>query len=291
MCLQPRARELYLLDWWFVSSSRAADAFGLVAEPALFANYTLLNQQRLNSPKSGRPVIMGHGVLLWRPHRARVFRCAQPPSRPAAQPPQTPCCLLVSVIMSCARCLHAPAAPVPVPPAYWGMHMIWGLHAPLRFVAAIATDFSLGRVWKRDVGANTCRGLKAGCANPAGCSSADVLRRPWQDEAAVGSMPVRPRPVEFTYGAEQTSRACGVGYFTCHGESKMCKEEQTTWEPMDTTPMRKVWYDCTATGFCQQFGLSPYSPRCAGAMLAVWTSVWKHSPWVANTVRGFPALP
>ena len=84
VCLQPRARELYLLDWWFVSSSRAADAFGLVAEPALFANYTLLNQQRLNSPKSGRPVIMGHGVLLWRPHRACVFRYAQPPSRPAA---------------------------------------------------------------------------------------------------------------------------------------------------------------------------------------------------------------
>ena len=59
---QPRARELYLLDWWFVSSSKAADAFGLVADPPLFANYTLLNQQRLNSPKNGRPVIMGHGA-------------------------------------------------------------------------------------------------------------------------------------------------------------------------------------------------------------------------------------
>ena len=59
---QPRARELYLLDWWFVSSSKAADAFALVANPSLFANYTLLNQQRLNSPKNGRPVIMGHGA-------------------------------------------------------------------------------------------------------------------------------------------------------------------------------------------------------------------------------------
>ena len=150
-------------------------------------------------------------------------------------------------------------------------------------MAAIATDFSLGRVWKRDIGANTCRGLKAGCTNPAGCSSADVLRRPWQDAAAVASMPARPQRVEFAYGAEQTSHACGVGYFTCHGESKMCKEEQKTWEPMDTTPMRKVWYDCTPPGFCQQLGLSPYSPRCAGALLAVWTSVWKHSPWVPNT--------
>lgn len=220
---------------------------------------------------------------------------------------------------SCARS----AMPL-VSAAYWGMHMVWGLHSPLRFVAAIATDFSLGRVWKRDVGANTCRALKAGCADPSQCSSADVLRRPWQDIATVTHMPRRQRPVEYAFGAEQTSRACGVGYFTCHGESKMCREEQTTWEPMDTTPMRRAWFECTPFGYCQQvrqafclapserrcpdptldrtfraplpliplwiappslqFGLSPYSPQCAGAMLAVWTTIWKHSPVVPNTV-------
>ena len=45
--LSPRAREFYLLDWWFVASSAAADGFGRVAEPALYANYTILNQVHL----------------------------------------------------------------------------------------------------------------------------------------------------------------------------------------------------------------------------------------------------
>ena len=52
--LSTLARELYLLDWWFVSSSAAADGFALVADPALFANYTLLNQVKLIVPTNGR---------------------------------------------------------------------------------------------------------------------------------------------------------------------------------------------------------------------------------------------
>ena len=90
--LSPRARELYLLDWWFISSSAAADGFGAVADPSLYANYTVLNQLRLNGAKNGRPTIMGH--------------------------------------------------------AYWGMHMVWGLRAPLRFVgdvSQVSTPELLGR--------------------------------------------------------------------------------------------------------------------------------------------------
>ena len=240
--LSARARELYLLDWWFVSSSRSADGFALVGEPALYTNYTLLNQERLISPKHARPTIMGH--------------------------------------------------------AYWGMHMVWGLRAQLKFVAAIAVDFSLGRVWKRDVGANTCRATKAVCAGADGarrvrgttmCSTSDLLQRPWQAQdrhgVAVGEIkvPAREKPLVFSYGAAQTSYGCGVGMFTCHGASRMCKEEQLTWEPMDTSPMREKWIECTKPGFCQQFGLHPYSPRCAGALLATWAQIWKHSSWVSNT--------
>ena len=29
------------------------------------------------------------------------------------------------------------------------------------------------------------------------------------------------------------------GPATCHGNSQMCKEEARTWEPMDTTPIRR----------------------------------------------------
>ena len=53
-------------------------------------------------------------------------------------------------------------------------------------------------------------------------------------------MPAREKPLVFAYGGLQTSQGCGVGWFTCHGDSRMCKEEALTWEPMDTSPMRKV---------------------------------------------------
>ena len=58
--LSPRAREFYLLDWWFASDSTAADNFGTVADEKLYANYTLLNQEHLNSARNSRPIIMGH---------------------------------------------------------------------------------------------------------------------------------------------------------------------------------------------------------------------------------------
>jgi hypothetical protein len=58
--LSPRAREFYLLDWWFASDSTAADDFGTVADEKLYANYTLLNQEHLNSARNSRPTIMGH---------------------------------------------------------------------------------------------------------------------------------------------------------------------------------------------------------------------------------------
>ena len=235
--LSSRARELYLLDWWFVSSSKAADGFALVAEPGLFANYTLLNQQKLVKSTNARPILMGH--------------------------------------------------------AYWGMHMVWGLRAPLRFVAALAVDFSLGRVYKRDTGATTCRALKPYCAGNT-CSEADVLSRPWHTafNAATGTplrgtsgsyvpMPKRPA-VEYKYGAEQTRYACGEGYFTCHGTSTMCQEEKLTWEPMDTTPMRAGWINCTAQ-LCTRLGIQHYSPRCAGTQLLAWTAVWRHSPSIVQS--------
>ena len=238
--LSARARELYLLDWWFVSSSKSADGFALVADPPLFTNYTLLNQLKLVKPSNGRPVIMGH--------------------------------------------------------AYWGMHMVWGLRAPLKFVSAIAVDFSLGRVWKRDEGANTCRALKTACKEPA-CSEADVIARPWHAQSNAGvdakimlragpagaylPMPTRPA-LEYRFGAEQTRFGCGEGYFTCSGLSTMCKEEQRTWEPMDTTLMRKAWINCTAR-LCPRVSLHPYAPRCAGAMLYTWAALWKRSPLASNT--------
>ena len=101
------------------------------------------------------------------------------------------------------------------------MHMLWGLHAPLRFVAAMAVDFSLGRVWAREVGTNACRGLRPACAGAA-CSADDVLRRPWHGsvrytptentplrrgaDGPYAPMPVRP-PVAYTYGAAETRAA------------------------------------------------------------------------------------
>lgn len=192
--------------------------------------------------------------------------------------------------------------------SYWGMHMVWGLKAPLRFVSSLAVDFSLGRVWARDTGANTCRALKPTCKGAA-CTEADVLPRPWHAEQFVapvidgppkpgspvpGRKPLRlgasgeylPMPkqpgVKFRFGAEQTRNSCGEGTFTCHSASQMCKEEATTWEPMDTTPMRAMWINCTAT-LCPRLRMDKYSPRCAGSMLAAWTALWRHSPVSSNT--------
>ena len=108
--------------------------------------------------------------------------------------------------------------------------------------------------------------------------------RPLLRDGATGAylkMPPKP-PVEFRHGAEQTRGICGEGYFTCHGKSKMCEEEAKTWEPMDTTPMRKMWINCTAA-MCRKLGLAPYAPRCAGAMLHTWTTLWRHAPVAANS--------
>ena len=53
-------------------------------------------------------------------------------------------------------------------------------------------------------------------------------------------------------------------------------------EPMDTTPMRRAWINCTAH-LCPRLGLHAYHPRCAGAMLAAWVSLWRHAPMQSNT--------
>ena len=231
--LSARARELYLLDWWFASDSAAADAFGAVAEPALFSNYTLLNQQHLNGANNARPTIMGH--------------------------------------------------------AYWGLHMVWGLRAPLRFQGMVGHDFSLGRAYGR----TGCRGLRPNCASPS-CTAADVVRRPWHTmpaggaampaggAAGAGLPPLPERPaLTFAYGGAETRYSCGEGYFTCGRSSRMCKEDEATWEPMDRDLGRRAWIACTA-GICTRAGANKYSARCAGALLGAWTAVWKHLP-PANT--------
>lgn len=77
--LSARARELYLLDWWFASDSAAADGFGQVASADMFANYTLLNQKELNGERNGRPTIMGHAY--WGLHMVRWHASALAPPR------------------------------------------------------------------------------------------------------------------------------------------------------------------------------------------------------------------
>jgi len=207
--LSKRARELFLLDWWFISDSAAADGFATVAEPNLYANYTILNQQHLVA--NSHPVIMGH--------------------------------------------------------AYWGLHMIWGLGARLRYTGHVGIDFSLGRVLNR----GGCRGLKSGCAGRS-CTAADALSRPWQPKP-LPRMPARPA-LEFTFGAPQTRQSCGEGYFTCEASSRMCKEESESWEPLDRTVSRTLWLKCTAD-ICQKAGANAYSVRCAGAYLGALTAVWR----------------
>ena len=109
--LSPRARELFLLDWWFASESAAADRFAVVASEAEYANYTWLTLSKLTKENYGGPLLMGHG--------------------------------------------------------FWGMHMLWGLHAPLRFVSHIEIDFSLGRMWK----VLNCRATSSRCVGTAGSGS------------------------------------------------------------------------------------------------------------------------
>ncbi|KOO29522.1 hypothetical protein Ctob_004102, partial [Chrysochromulina tobinii] len=214
--LSPRAREFYLLDWWFASDSTAADDFGTVADEKLYANYTLLNQEHLNSARNSRPTIMGH--------------------------------------------------------AYWGLHMVWGLRAPLRFDGMVGHDFSLGRAYER----SGCRAMRPNCAEDS-CTAADVLARPWHKErGGLPTMPARPAPT-YAYGGEQTRRSCGEGYFTCSKRSRMCKEEEEAWEPMDRDVTRRAWIACTA-GICARAGAHKYSARCAGAVLGAWTAVWRNSP-------------
>lgn len=53
--LSLRAREIYLLDWWFITSSRNADVFGRVADEDAYANYTLLNSHGLNAQACAQP--------------------------------------------------------------------------------------------------------------------------------------------------------------------------------------------------------------------------------------------
>ena len=162
-------------------------------------------------------------------------------------------------------------------------------------MSGFARPRSAHRTSQRDTGANTCRGLRPTCTHAA-CSESDVISRPWHSMLAGGvdgttklqdgngaymPMPVRPA-VDFRYGAEQTRAACGEGYFSCHGVSAMCREDAKTWEPMDTTVMRKAWINITAK-LCPNLGIHPYAPQCAGAMLATWAALARHSPIVPNT--------
>lgn len=217
--LSKRARELYLLDWWFLSSSRMADDFGEVGGALLFQNYTIQNQLHLASPRSSHATIMGH--------------------------------------------------------AYWGMHIVWGLQAQLRYTGHVGIDFSLGRVLTR----SGCRGLKERCAGDE-CTADDAIARPWHVRPLP---PMPPRPaLEFTFGAAQTRTSCSEGQFYCEGRSQMCQEEATTWEPMDRSKSRHLWLSCTKD-ICQRAAADRYSTRCAGAYLAGYTAVWRHMrPAVAN---------
>ncbi|KAL3921571.1 MAG: hypothetical protein SGPRY_004859 [Prymnesium sp.] len=74
--LSPEAREVFLLDWWFASSSAAADRFADVGSEKVsyqmrdgmeFAHYTVLNFVRLTNSNS--PTMMGHAFwgmkMLW----------------------------------------------------------------------------------------------------------------------------------------------------------------------------------------------------------------------------------
>ncbi len=219
--LSPRARELYLLDWWFASSSRAADDFARVGGEEMFANYTVLNSQRLNGESNPRPVVMGH--------------------------------------------------------AFWGMHMVWGLRAPLRFVATIEVDFSLGRAWERNGG---CRGVRHLCAGPT-CTVDDAISRPWQ-QGLPTELPAQTAP-SYRYGAEQTRGACSHGTFFCARTSRLCREEALTHEPMDSYVGRLRWMKCTA-GVCERLGEGRYTARCAGVLLAHWVRVWRSLPGPNETL-------
>ena len=89
-------------------------------------------------------------------------------------------------------------------------------------------------------------------------------------------MPSRPQPT-FAFGAEQTRSSCSEGYFYCNENSRMCKDDAATREPMERTSGRLAWKECTEN-ICARVHADRYSVRCAGAMLAAWTAVWRHMP-------------
>jgi hypothetical protein len=161
---------------------------------------------------------------------------------------------------------------------YWGMHMIWGLNATLRYVSSMGVDFSLGRAYRRG---DTCRGVAPMCATPGACAASDVISRPWQSPIVREPFPPSSVVSEYKYGADQTAGSCSVGYFTCEARSKMCNEEKMTWEPMDGTQAREMWIDCT-NRLCERLGIARYAPECAAAMLATWASIWRNWPDASN---------
>ena len=161
--------------------------------------------------------------------------------------------------------------------AYWGLHMIWGLNAPLRYTGHVGIDFALGRMLTTE--RRGCRGLGGMCAN-AQCGDADVVRRPWHASSLAPPYEAMPGPraePTFKFGGAQTAASCSEGYYYCADNSRFCAEELATWEPMEHVRARKAWMSCT-TSICTRVGASPYDKRCAGAMLTAWTSVWRHMP-------------
>ena len=167
--------------------------------------------------------------------------------------------------------------------AYWGMHMMWALRAPLRFVPKHVAQFSLGRMWQRSgCLAQACRG--------ASCARSETVRRPWQPP--LPTPPPLPRP-SYAHGAEQTRRSCHSETWQCADSSRLCGEAAAAVEPMDRHHLRARWVQCAAEAkLCHARGLGPLSLRCAATMLRLWVDIWRDAPATNSTrlpLRGMSA--
>ncbi|KAL1527577.1 hypothetical protein AB1Y20_008964 [Prymnesium parvum] len=277
--LSAEARELFLLDWWFGSSSRLADRFAEVASEKEYARYSVLNFERLTASPS--PVMMGHAFwgmkMMWGLSASLIFSAH------------------LQLDFSLGRMWQASALPRGVKQC---RVLRTRCSSPLADTAEgrrlrASTEARRGsnegklEASGKGGGGGGGRGARnrtaangAALQSMHACTADDVVRRPWQ--APLVTPRPRPRPT-FRYNNEQSHHSCDDGWFLCEEYSRACKEQEPTLEPMDRPAQRAQWIACTSH-LCERLRLPKNSAGCAGALLKGWVETWSAAPPANDTL-------
>ena len=156
---------------------------------------------------------------------------------------------------------------------YMPLQLLHVMKASLLWTRHMNIDFTLGRGW----GDVDCFALRPRCATRERCTSADLLRRPWQPPGLEQRDGASEWPPPATYagprGAHPMRSSCSDNWFQCHGShSRMCQEAEAAAAPLDRAAPRALFVACAERACEERPHLKAGGVRCARGRAALTSS-------------------